>query len=40
MLRKRIRLSRRLNRKTFRRQAKKVHKRNLYIRHPRGGIRM
>lgn len=39
-MRKKKKLSKRYNRRTFKRNALRVHKKNLYLTHPRGGIRL
>ncbi|QXN75028.1 hypothetical protein [Microvirus mar9] len=39
-MRRRIRLSRRANKRNFNRTARRVHKKNLYRRVARGGIRL
>lgn len=37
---KRIRLSKRANVRNFKRTAQRTHKKNIYINHARGGIRL
>lgn len=37
---KRIKLSKRANKANFKRTAMRTHKKNIYLSHPRGGIRL